>query len=223
MDIDKLKENKDVQKIEADSFDLMKRIKGRSVKTHDDMLEASTDLRIIKTMEKHVSEVRKGITRPLDESKRRIMDHFRPFLERLKAAETLCKDEIEAYQANERRKESERLRREEEKRKKEAKRLEKQAAEAREAGRDDRADILMDRATEKERSPLTRDSVKPQPKGVHTRTVYKFEVTNPDVVPDVYKMVDEAAIRKVVNALKGKIDIPGVRIWSEESVSARSL
>lgn len=57
--------------------------------------------------------------------------------------------------------------------------------------------------------------------GTHTVTRWVFQVTDPSLVPREYLMVNEAKIRKVVNALKGDTNIPGVSVCSEKSIVAR--
>lgn len=60
----------------------------------------------------------------------------------------------------------------------------------------------------------------PKVAGVATREVWKFEVTDPSLVPRQYLVVDESKIRKVVQALKSDAGIPGVRVWSERQLAA---
>jgi len=45
-------------------------------------------------------------------------------------------------------------------------------------------------------------------------TTWKFEIVDPKQVPDQYKVVDEKAIRRVVDALRDRASIPGVRVYS---------
>jgi hypothetical protein len=63
-----------------------------------------------------------------------------------------------------------------------------------------------------------------------SRTVYKFELVDADAVPAAYKVVDSAAIKAVVtaeaSAAKAEdrafaLEIPGVRIFSEEIAVSR--
>lgn len=60
----------------------------------------------------------------------------------------------------------------------------------------------------------------PKVAGVSTRESWKFEITDPAVVPRQYLVIDEAKIRKVVQALKADAQIPGVRVWSERQLAA---
>lgn len=60
----------------------------------------------------------------------------------------------------------------------------------------------------------------PKVAGISYRDVYKFRVTNPNLVPRQYLSVNEAAIRSVVNGLKDKANIPGVEVYVERVVAA---
>lgn len=60
----------------------------------------------------------------------------------------------------------------------------------------------------------------PKVAGVSTREVWLFEVNDPTQVPRQYLIVDESKIRKVVQALKGDAQIPGVRVYSERQIAA---
>ena len=61
----------------------------------------------------------------------------------------------------------------------------------------------------------------------HTRTalgtqgfqkVHKWEVTDFAQVPDQYKVIDSGKVTGVVKGSKGTIEIPGIRIWTDEVV-----
>lgn len=62
----------------------------------------------------------------------------------------------------------------------------------------------------------------PKVAGISTRETWHFEITNAAQVPREYLVVDEARVRKVVQALKGDAKIPGVRVYAERSMAARS-
>jgi hypothetical protein len=92
---------------------------------------ANVELRQIKEKIAALNEARLGITRPMDESKRRVMDLFRPALTRLEEAETYLKAKIKGYLDAEdakRRAEEERQR---EVQRQEQERLRREAEEAR--------------------------------------------------------------------------------------------
>lgn len=60
----------------------------------------------------------------------------------------------------------------------------------------------------------------PKVANIAARQVWKFEVTDPASVPREFLSVDEARIRKVVQALKGDAKIAGVRVYPETQISA---
>ncbi len=60
----------------------------------------------------------------------------------------------------------------------------------------------------------------PKVAGIVTREVWKFEVTDPKLVPREYCSVDESKIRGVVQSLKGDASIPGVRIYSDKQIAS---
>jgi septal ring factor EnvC (AmiA/AmiB activator) len=54
--------------------------------------------------------------------------------------------------------------------------------------------------------------------GVTARKVKKFKIADESLVPDQYWMLDEAKIGKAVRA---GIEVPGVHVWEEETLSVR--
>jgi hypothetical protein len=58
-------------------------------------------------------------------------------------------------------------------------------------------------------------------KGESTREYWKFEVIDDKLIPRKYLMVDTKKIQGVVSSLKGETEIPGVRVYSEKSMSFR--
>ena len=60
----------------------------------------------------------------------------------------------------------------------------------------------------------------PKVAGVSIPKVWTFEITDEDVIPREYLVVDESRIRRVVTALKGDTKIPGVRVLEQKRISA---
>jgi hypothetical protein len=58
--------------------------------------------------------------------------------------------------------------------------------------------------------------------GQSVRTDWDFEVVDFAKLSDQYKIADDKKIRAVVKAMKGSIEIPGVRIYSKQTVSQRT-
>jgi len=177
-------------------------------------------LKTIKGLAKEVEDQRKKITSPLDQAKRQVMDLFRPLTESLAGAERKLKQRLVAWSSEQDRIRREEQRKAEEKARRERERLTKQAEEARQKGREDRAQTLEDRAVSTVAAPPP--PAAPKVAGVQTRTVWRFRITDPAKVPDKYKIVDEKRIGGVVRALKGDTEIPGIEVWEESTMAARS-
>lgn len=62
----------------------------------------------------------------------------------------------------------------------------------------------------------------PKAAGVSTRKTWKFRVDDVTKLPAQYLIADEKKIGKVVRALGGDTDIPGITVWSEDVVAVRA-
>lgn len=178
-------------------------------------------LKTIKSLSKQVDDQRKKITQPLDQAKKQVMDLFRPFTDSLGSAESSLKRRMIAWKSEQDRIAREAERKAEEKARRERERLEAEAAKAEEKGRSGRADILRDRAASTVAAPVIRSEA-PKVTGIATRKVWRFRIVDAAKVPDQYKVIDEKKIGGVVRALKGDTSIPGVEVWEEDSMAARS-
>lgn len=61
----------------------------------------------------------------------------------------------------------------------------------------------------------------PVVEGISYRTTWKHQVIDPALVPREYLVIDESKIAAVVRATKGTLQIPGVRIYPEQSAIVR--
>ena len=61
----------------------------------------------------------------------------------------------------------------------------------------------------------------PKVKGISTRKNWKFEIVDQAKIPNEYLQPNTVAIGGVVRALKGNTNIPGIRVYSEDTMSAR--
>lgn len=62
----------------------------------------------------------------------------------------------------------------------------------------------------------------PKSQGVSTAAVWKFRITNPDLVPREYLEINEKQIGQVVRAMKDKTNIPGVEAYPENAARFRA-
>jgi hypothetical protein len=191
-----------------------------TVATAEQYTDAGVELQRVKGVLKRLEDQRLLFTRPLDASKKAIMDFFRGPADKLARAEAGIRRAMTGFSQ-----EQERLRREEQARadeaaRKEREKLEARATKAAESGKSEKAAELQQRAATVVAPVISRET--PKVAGIAMRDVWKFEVVDPDEVPRQYLSVDEAKLRKVVGALKGDCRIPGVRIWCEKAIAAGS-
>lgn len=145
-------------------------------------------LRRVKARYREIEDKRKEITVPLNAALRAVNDLFRPPRERFEALERMLKDKIAAY-----------LR-------------EKSAANV-------AALQAVSVAATPAQATAALATVAPvaPPVGVSVRHVWKFEVTDPDLVPRELCSPDP----KKIGQLAPGTDVPGVRWFQEPVVSAR--
>lgn len=60
------------------------------------------------------------------------------------------------------------------------------------------------------------------PAGVQQRTIWKWRVTDPALVPDEYKVIDSAKVTAQVNEHKGNTAIPGIEAYADTSIASGS-
>jgi len=220
MDIDVIPEvsNPEVQARIKDSLAVCDQFSGAPIKTDAEYQDACAHLVALKKALKKLEEERKSITRPIDESKKRVMTFFKGFTDRIQAAERDLKQVIGRYVDEQERKRREEALKAKKKAEAERRKLLEQAAKAREKEREQRAATLEERAQMV--APPPPPPPPPKPKGVSKRVVWRFDITDPAKVPDMYRMIDEKKIASVVKALKDQTDIPGVRVWPETVIVA---
>lgn len=202
--------------------------------TNQTELDAAANIvKEAKTRFKEIDEKRKSMTAPLDESKRMIMDFFRPVLDQLKATESTIKNGIADFH----RVEIERERRESEKARLEAERIEakrqealmKRAEKADEKGNESKADGLRDQAEQVYVPPaLTLAPAKAS--GVSVSKVWRFRVTDLSKVPRQYLELNETAVNEMCRVAKSvagekqKVDhlIQGIEFYEDIRTSVRT-
>ncbi len=210
------------------SIELMARAEAFTITTAEEYQTSGELLRDIKARQKAVTDTRTGITKPMDDAKKRIMGLFKPVSDRLVAAEMTIKAAMLTYaQAEERRQRAEQVERERVA-EVERKRLEARADKAREGGQEEKADVLQETATQ-----VTPPAAPPPTKaaGIHTVARWHAEVTNKrelikaaaaDPAFAVYLSVDMTKVNAAARSLKEEMAIPGVRAVSETGVAARA-
>ena len=181
---------------------------------------AAAKLQEVKGRRKTLEDLRKSMTRPLDDAKARIMALFREPGDRLEQAEAALKRALVVFSDEQERKRRAEQARLDELARKERERLQRQADAAAAKGREERAAVLESTAAAVV-APVAQ-TVAPKVAGLSFRSVWQFEVVDPAAVPREYLMVDEAKIRKVVAALKGDTVIAGIKVREERISTSRA-
>ncbi len=179
----------------------------------------SQRLRDVMTAKKNLEEMRLSATGPLNQALLAINSWFRSPREQLEKIERVIKGALGVFQAAEQAKVEAERREAIRKAQEEQAELQRRADAAAARGRSERAAELAARAEAvvvKEPEVLA-----PKARGMGFGTEWVYEVEDEARIPREYLQIDHAAIRAVVNGLKDKAVIPGVKIWSRPKVSAQ--
>ena len=182
---------------------------------------SAQDLKKVKDKYKELDELRKSMTAPLDESKRKIMGFFKKPLDFLEKAKQKIEFVMKKFQ-----REQEIKRQEEEDRlaslqRKEAEKLHARAEKAAEKGQSEKAEALQQQALETEIvRPIVVSEV-PKIAGISSRTNWKFMIENVDLIPRKYMTPDLLRIGELARATKGTLKIPGVKFYKEIGIISR--
>jgi hypothetical protein len=218
LDASELQAHPEVEAAEGVVTEIATLADGYRVATPAEYESGAQDLRRVKAAQKRIEDLRTAFVKPLNDHVKRINEFFRAPAARLADAEGKIKRGLLAFQQEEDRRRRDEQRRLEEEARKERERLAKQAEKAAAAGKVEKAETLEARAAQVVAPVLQTET--PKVAGVSTRSVWKFEIVDPELVPRVYLVPDEAKIRRVAQALKGDANIPGVRVYEEKQLAA---
>lgn len=167
---------------------------------------ATNDLSMIAKLKKAMDEKRREYTVPLEQHKKDIIAAFVILMAPIEEADSITRDKVLAF-----------------KQEQAAKKAEQERINA------ERLKLAQDEMALKGEisAPVDLIPVDDVSKRVSTDlgtagmvTTWKFDITDSALVPDEYKIVDVAKIGKVVRA--GLREIPGIRIYSEDSLRVTS-
>src|SRR5690606_18443654 len=204
---------------------------------------AGNELSTIKGRLKQLDEQRKSITKPLDEAKQAVMDLFRKPVEILTNAENSLKRAMLTFQSEQRRIQEEEQRKaraaaeaERRRQEEEARRMAEEARKAADSGDKQKAAQLQQEAEERKAvSEMISAPVihmeKPAAAGVSTRKTYKARATDIKALlqgvidgtgPVAVIKIDDKILNAPARSLKESMNYPGVEVYTEEGISARS-
>jgi hypothetical protein len=197
-------------------------------------LETAAELtKEVKAAQKEIIAQFKPIKDEAYQVHKNITSKEKAYLAPLEAAETKLKAEMNAYLAEQRRIEAERKRAEEEARRKAEEEARLRAAEMAEAnGNSAQVEDMLNEAVPFVMPPTAATVQETEkPKGLVEKTVFSISITdkkafikacleNPSY--EDFIKVDEAAVKKFVASLKGKVAISGLAIQQEVSTHVRT-
>jgi len=189
------------------------------IQSNDDYVRAGEILLTIKGLRKEINSFFDPIcTKAFEAHKEAVAQKKRadaPLVE----AEGIIKPRIAAWNAEQeriRKAEEDRLR--EEARKQEEERRLEDAILAEQSGNKEEAAAIMD--TPVQAPVVVVPKSIPKVAGVSMTKQWKFRITDANKIPRQYLTVDEQKIGAIVRALKDQANIPGVEVFSVDSVSA---
>lgn len=183
----------------------------------DEYLYASELSKTIAQLRKQVDETFDPIISKAHEAHKEALTQKKKFSLPLELNQRTLDGKLLAYG-----REQERIRREQEEelRKQAQKEQEDQAIreaeELHRQGETQLADIVLESAASAPAPVVSIPSSVPRVDGIAKREVWKFEITNPDLIPREYCTPDQIKIGGIVRALKGATRINGVRVYSEQ-------
>lgn len=197
------------------------------IKNNEEYNGAAEKLKEIKAKNKELETERKGLTDPLEKTKKRIIALFKRPQDVLSRAEGIIKgalidfqDEQEKIRLDEERKAQEKSRKEEEKR---ISRLSAQMNNAMEKGNDIKADRIQQQMEDNSLQPLpVVESKTEKVEGISSRKLCRYRIKDISLIPREWMMANDAMLKKYAEATKGKIPIPGIEFYEEKIISARS-
>lgn len=194
----------------------------------------------IKDMQKTIKNYFKPLKESAHKSWKVICDRENEELGKLEPIEKMLKDSMVQYQSELKRQADEEARRrakeEDERRIREALEAEEEEKRIREAAQAVKSDTVRDilvKAAEEKKAEVDEILARPEPvvlpppkvlapevKGIAYKTVWHHEVVDPALVPNEYRIIDEAKISATVRTMKDATSIPGVRVWSTQEIAA---
>jgi len=186
---------------------------GTTISTQLCQEQAAAGRKAIKDYVKRVDSLRKELVDPLNATVKKINDLFRPALDTATEADKLLGQKMGAFQTEQENKVRIQEAKAREAAEKERVKLERQADRLEDKGKGDQAQAKREEA---EAVPTPVFAPPPKPKDAYFREEWKYTVTNISLVPKEYWILDLQALARVVKAMKGTKEIPGIHQYPEK-------
>lgn len=208
-----MEDQKQRRDLESQVTNLPARAEFITVHSQPTLDRANEFLDNLKAIETKIDELFDKNIKRLNEAHKEELKLKRIFLEPVHRARDIVKPEVKKYLIEQ---EEIRLRAEKEKREAEEKKFE-EAREAEKLGFEKAAERIRDENT-KVGMPMPEKVVS---KGSHLRKHWTWEVVDKDKIPIQYLKADELKVNSTVRLLKGKTNIPGIRVFQESTLAKR--
>lgn len=215
----KLVEQPDTVEIETKTDLTIQKAEALQIQNEDAYRAASEMLLGIKDLLKEIKGTFEPIKTKAHAAWKEVVAQQQKHEEPLLKAETILKSKMGTYYQ-----EQERLRLEEEARLREIARKKEEeerlalAIQAEREGCKEEAEAILEEPVFI--PPVIAPSITPKVSGIAPRKSWDFEIVNPKLVPDQYKIVDTKVIAGVVRSLGERTQIPGVKVFQTMSIAA---
>ncbi len=169
---------------------------------------AAAEMKGVKDYLKRLDTLRKELVTPLNDHIKKINGLFAPPRELGEKTVKLLGDKLVAFHTDQENKRRLQEAKDREAADRERAKLEQQALRLAEKGKTDQA---VAKRQEAEALPTPVAAPVEKPKGYSEREDWQYEVLNECEIPSEYWVVDHQALAKVVRAMKGTKEIPGIR------------
>ncbi len=193
-----------VSQLQAEADKLLSYAQSRLIATDADLKPAVDDLSLIAKVKKALTEKKAEYVKPVKMHLDSITAVFQSILVPLDAADKLNRQKVQDYRAEQVRRQAEA----------EAINREKLELARREEALN--GEHTVDLTPIEVPAPVVRVST--EMGTTSTMKVYKWQVVDFALVPNGYKVIDAGKVGAVVKASKGTITIPGIRVWSEDTL-----
>ncbi len=194
--------NPEIVAFYTQGLDLLRFAETRVIKTNDDLKPANDDLVIIRSIKKEMEERRKEYLKPFQDHVKETNDTYKMLMSPIERADKITADKMMAFDTEQKRKIREA----------EAIEAEKLAIAKREM--ELKGEMTVD-LTPVEKPEAVPDRIRTEMGSSGQRDNWKWEVTDMNQVPREYLVVNAGMLTPIVKASKGRINIPGIRIYNE--------
>jgi hypothetical protein len=189
------------------------------IENNDNYIKASEIVKQIKDRYNSLETLRLSMTRPLDESKKRIMDLFKPPLELLANTEKRLKTAMGNFQTLQEHIRAEAERKLRERQEQEEAKLKAKIEEAKAKGNEAKVEKLETKLEATETAVIKVEPTIAKVEGVKTRKIWKFKIVELAKVPRQYMIPDEKLLGEIARTTKGMKKIAGIEFYSEDSIA----